>query len=179
MKLLLCSLLVACALAIGAFAQTATPANPDPSKNVATNVGQFTLSDNVVGLGAKSGTVMATDAVGTFAITPKFSLRSDNLIAANSQGYFVGLQYQLPTAKILAKTNFDPSTFGFYLAGSGGEVLTADRKHPGFLFHGILAYDPTHTGKFSVVLLDAGVARLPYVQSGVAGFYSAGLKLGF
>jgi hypothetical protein len=172
-SLLVC--LFACSLAL---AQSATP-NPDPSANIATNYGQFTLQDNVVGLGAKGGTMAATDAVLTFNVTTKIALRSDNLLVANgSKGYFGGLQYQLPTAKLLAKSNFDPATFGFYLAASGGEVVTEGRKHPGFLFHGVIAYDPTRSGKFSVVLLDAGVARLPYVQSGVAAFYSAGIKFG-
>jgi hypothetical protein len=165
--------------AVACFGQAATTPNPDPSSNVATNYGQFTLQDNVVGLGAKGGTVAATDAVLTFNVTTKIALRSDNLIAAASKGYFAGLQYQLPSAKLLAKTNFDPASFGFFVAASGGEVLTDGRKHPGFLFHGMLAYDPTRSGKFSVTLLDAGVARLPYVQSGVAAFYSAGVKFGF
>lgn len=163
-------------LAVSALAQTSTPS---PTQNAATATDQFTVSENVVGLSSKAGYVPASLTTGGFAVTKNWALQSDNLVASAADYFGFGLRYQLSSAKIFAKTNFDPNTFGFFVAVTGGEVLTANGKHPGFMAHGIVRYDPTRSGKFSVDLLDAGVTRLPYVQTGVAGFYSAGLKFGF
>src|SRR5215469_10507575 len=170
------SLFVSFALALSALAQTP---NPNPSANVATNNGQFTLSARAVAVSGAAGSVAASDIGGTFAVTTSLSLRSDNLIVANSQGYFGGVQYFLPSSKLLAKTNFDPSTFQFYLTASGGEVLTNSVKHPGFLAGGGINYDPTHTGKFTVNVIEVRAARLPYISTGVTALVSGGVSLGW
>lgn len=158
-----------------AFAQTA----PNPNLNIATNSGQFTLSASAIALGAKNGTVAATDVGGTFAVSKNLSLRSDNILSSDTQGYFGGIQYFLSSSKLLAKTNFDPSTFQFYVTGSGGYVFIGANKHPGFLAGGGVNFDPTHTGKFTVNLVEVRAARLPYVQSGVTALVSGGVKIGF
>ena len=173
MKLIAVLLALTAALAV---AQT----NPNPAANVATNNGQFTLSAKVVPLFSKAGTIPATDVGGTFAITTALSVRSDNIVAANQQGYFGGLQYFLPSSKLLAKSNFDPSTFQFYIATSGGLINNGVALKPGFLAKGGLNYDPTHTGKFTVNIVEAGVVSGSIVNSpGVKPIISAGLNIGW
>jgi hypothetical protein len=165
------------ALSLGAVAQAP---NPNPAANVATNNGQFTISAKVVPLFSKTGTVPATDVGGTFAVTTNLSLRSDNIVAANQQGYFGGVQYFLPSSKILAKTNFDPSTFQFGLAASAGAVNNGVNQRFGYLAHGLVNFDPTHSGKFTVTLIDAGVISGNIVNAGgVKPWLSVGMNLGF
>jgi hypothetical protein len=167
------------AFVLTTLAVAQTP-NPNPAANVATNNGQFTISAQIVPLFTKTGTVPATDVGATFAITTSLSLRSDNLVSANQQGYFGGVQYFLSAPKILAKTNFDPSTFQFYLHASGGLINNGTDVRPGFLAGGGVNYDPTHTGKFTVQLVDAGVVSGALVNSpGVKPIISGGIKLGF
>lgn len=164
-------------LALPLFGQTT---NPNPAVNVATNSGQFTLSAKIVPLFSKTGTIPASDVGGTFAVSTSFSLRSDNIVSGGQQGYFGGVQYFLPSAKILAKTNFDPSTFQFGLAASGGVISIAGTQRPGYLAHGLVNYDPTHTGKFTVTLVDAGVIAGSIVnEGGPKLFLSLGMNLGW
>jgi len=163
-------------LSIAAFAQGA----PNPALNVATNNGQFTLSAKIVPLLSKTGTIAAADAGGTFAVTSNLSLRSDNVVSGSQQGYFGGIQYFLPSSKILAKTNFDPSTFQFGFATSAGFINNGVNQRPGFLARGIVNYDPTHKGTFTVSLIDAGVISGSIVNMpGVRPFISFGLNLGW
>lgn len=165
--------------AVSALAQTPAP-NPNPAANVATNNGQFTLSAKIVPLFASTGTIPAADVGGTFAVTTNLSLRSDNIVAANQQGYFGGLQYFLPSSKILAKTNFDPSTFQFYLSASGGLINNGTSQRPGFLAQGGVNYDPTHTGHFTVNIIEAGVVSGAIVnQPGVKPVIKGGVSLGW
>jgi hypothetical protein len=161
---------------IAAFAQT----NPNPNANVATNNGQFTLSAKVTPLFSNAGAIPATDVGGTFAVTTTLSLRSDNIIAADQQGYFGGFQYFLSSSKLLAKTNFDPSTFQFYLGASGGLVNNSATRRPGFIARGGVNYDPTHKGKFTINLIEAGVISGGIVnEPGVKPMISGGVSLGF
>lgn len=161
-------------LSVAALAQT----NPSPSANVATNNGQFTLSASAMSLSTTQGTVPVADLGATFAVTTNLSLRSDNIVGSPNQGYFGGVQYFLPSSSILSKTNFDPATFQFYLTGSGGLVRTSTAQHAGFLAGGGVNYDPTHSGKFTVNLVEVRAARLPNVANGVTALISAGVKLG-
>jgi hypothetical protein len=164
---------------LGALAFGQTP-NPNPAANVATNQGQFTLSAKVVPLFAKTGTIPAADVGGTFAVTKNVSLRSDNIVAADRQGYFGSVQYFLSSPKILSKTNFDPSTFQFYLSAGGGFVNNGVDQRPGLLARGGVNYDPTHTGHFTVNLVEAGVISGNIVnQGGVKPMISGGLSLGW
>ena len=165
------------ALSVALFAQTP---NPNPQANVATNNGQFTLAAKVVPLFAKTGTIPAADLGGTFAISKNLSLRSDNIVAANQQGYFGGFQYFLSSPKLLAKTNFDPTTFQFYLSASGGLINNGTTQRPGFLAKGGVNYDPTHQGHFTVNLVEAGVISGSIVnQGGVKPVISGGISLGW
>lgn len=152
-----------------ALAQSSSPSNQT----------QFSLSAQAVSLGSKNGATPATDVGGTFRVTPNLSLRSDNILSGNTQGYFGGLQYFIPSKGILAKTNFDPAAFQFYLTASGGEVLYGSFKHPGFLVGGGVNYDPTGSGHFSVNIVEVRAARLPYVAPGVTALISGGIRLGF
>jgi hypothetical protein len=171
-------LLIALALTTAiAFAQTP---DPNPAANVATNNGQFTLQAKIVPLFSKTGTIAVADVGGTFAVTKNFSLRSDNIVSGNQQGYFGGVQYFLSSPKLLAKTNFDPSTFQFYFAGSGGLINNGTIQRPGFLARGGVNYDPTHKAKFTVTLVEAGVISGSIVNSpGVKPFLSGGVSLGW
>lgn len=171
--LLVLSLLLSCI----AFGQ-----NPNPSANVATNNGQFQISARILPIlgSVNNGTVVATDLGGMYAITTTASLRSDNvLISTGGQGYFGGLQYFLPSKGILAKTNFDPTTFQFYLTGSGGLVNYSNAQHAGFLVGGGVNYDPTHTSRFTVNLVEVRVARMPGVHTGVFPLIAGGVSLGW
>lgn len=180
MKSLLTFLLVLCALSIGAFAQTATPA-PAPS----TNSTSFTISANVVSLPAGGVTSAATDVGQTFAVTPNLFLRGDEILApaVNLSGYFGGIQYALPTAKILAKTNLDPTHFQFYITGSGGQARITVGANPvtthfAALAGGGINYDPTGKGKFSVNLAEVRWAKFPGLSNSTV-LVSSGLKIGF
>jgi len=183
MKSLIVATLVLCAVACIAQTPAPTPTpvtNPNPAANVATNSGQFTIQAKIVPLFSKTGTIPVADVGATFAVTTNFSLRSDNIVATGQQGYFGGVQYFLPSPKILAKTNFDPSTFQFYIAGSGGLINNGVTQRPGFLARGGVNYDPTHSSKFTVTLVEAGVISGSIVNSpGVKPFISGGVSLGW
>jgi hypothetical protein len=156
--------------------------NPNPTTNVATNNGQFTLSASAMSLSTKVGSVPAIDIGSTFAWTVNNSLRADLITAPSAsagQGYFIGNQYLFPSKWILAKTNFDPTSFQFYATASGGLVRIAGQQHPGFLAGGGINYDPTHTSKFTVNLIEVRAARMPYVANGTVLLISGGLNLGW
>jgi hypothetical protein len=167
-------------LLLSTFAAFAQTPNPNPALNVATNQGQFTLSAKIVPLFTKTGTIPASDVGGTFAVTKNWSLRSDNIVSPTNQGYFGGVQYFLSSPKLLAKTNFDPSTFQFYVAASGGLVNNGVSQRPGFVARGGVNFDPTHSSKFTVNLIEAGVISGGIVnQGGVKPMISGGISLGF
>ncbi|MCU1304926.1 MAG: hypothetical protein JWQ87_5210 [Candidatus Sulfotelmatobacter sp.] len=150
--------LVCLSMALCGFAQNATPAaTPNPSTTAPT----FTLNASILSLPANSQTSAATDIGATFAVTDKLLLRSDNILApsVNLSAYFGGIQYALPTAKILTKTNLDPAHFQFYLTGSAGQARVTvgsdpTRTHFAALVGGGVNYDPAGTGKFSINLLE-------------------------
>ena len=174
------SLLALAFACFAAFSFAQTPVNPNPAVNVATNQGQFTIGAKVAPLFSKTGTVAATDVGGTFAVSTTLSLRSDNIVSGTQQGYFGGIQYFLPSSKLLAKTNFDPSTFQFYLLGSGGLIRYASSQRPGFRAGGGVNFDPTHKSKFTVNLIEAGVMSGSIVnQGGTVPFLTGGLALGW
>jgi hypothetical protein len=163
-----------------ALVTAAVAQDPNPRLNVATNNGQFSLFAKVVPLFSKTGTIPATDVGATFAVTKAASLRSDNIVSGTQQGYFGGVQYFLPSSKLLAKTNFDPSTFQFYVAASGGFVNNGVSQRPGFLAHGGINFDPTHTSKFTVNLVELGVISGSIVnQPGVKPIIKGGINLGW
>lgn len=166
-------------LAVAAFAQTATPPNPS------TTTPTFTLNASVLSLPGGNQTSAATDIGATFAVTPKFLLRSDNVLApaVNLSAYFGGLEYVLPTHKILGQTNLDETHFQFYVTASAGQgritVGTApEQTHFAALAGGGVNYDPSGSGKFSINLVEARWAKLPGLANSTV-IVSSGLKLGF
>jgi hypothetical protein len=175
-SLLVC--LFACSLA---FAQT----SPEPTPAPSTNSTSFTISANVVSLPAGGITSAATDVGQTFAVTPNLFLRGDEILApaVNLSGYFGGIQYALPTAKILAKTNLDPAHFQFYITGSGGQARVTVGANPvtthfAALAGGGINYDPTGKGRFSVNLAEVRWAKFPGLSNSTV-LVSSGLKIGF
>lgn len=150
-----------------------------------TNAGKFSITANAVALPGGGQTVAATDVGGTFAVTNHLSFRSDNLLApANDlQGYFGGVQYFLPTAKLLKKTTLNAKSFQFYLTGSVGveRIVPAtgpNKQHIGVLAGGGANFDPTGSGKFSLNLFEVRYARLPGIAQNTA-IVSSGLTLTF
>ena len=178
-KLLALSLFLV--LSFAALAQT-TPPTPPP--NPATTQPTFTLSGNVLALPSATQSSAATDIGMTFAVTSNWQLRADTIIAptVSTEGYYGGLQYVVPTAKLLAKTNLNSNSFQFYLSGGAGEVHVTNNgntlSHFGGLLGGGANYDPTGTGKFSVNLVEVRWApKLNGTNSGVV--VASGLKLGW
>lgn len=160
------------------FAQTADP-NPSTAQPT------FTLNASVLSMPGNGQTSAATDIGGTFAVTQNLLLRSDNILApaVNLSAYFGGVQYALPTAKILAKTNLDPAHFQFYLTGSMGQsrVTVGDTPtltHFAALAGGGVNYDPSGKGKFSLNLIEARYAHLPGLSNSTV-IVASGLKIGF
>ena len=170
------------------FAQAPAPVAPAAvatTPNPSTNLPTFTLNASVVTLPAGNQVSAATDIGGTFAVTDKLSLRSDNILApaVNLGAYFGGIQYALPTAKLLAKTNLDPAHFQFYATASAGQariqVGSSDPvAHFAALAGGGANYDPSGTGKFSVNLFEVRWAKLPGLSNSTV-IVSSGLKIGF
>jgi hypothetical protein len=179
MKKLFARLSIGICLSVAAFAQTTTPP-PNP----ATTQPTFTLSGNVLALPSATQSSAATDIGLTFSVTNNWQLRADTIIAptVSTQGYYGGLQYIIPTAKLLAKTNLNSNSFQFYLSGGAGEVhVTANGNtlsHFGGLLGGGVNYDPTGTGKFSVNLAEVRWApKLNGTNESIV--VETGLKLGW
>lgn len=172
------TLILAALFAPLVLGQTAPPNPP-------TNAPTFTLSASVLSLPGGNQTSAATDIGGTFAVTPNLLLRSDNIIApaVNTSAYFGGIEYVLPTHKILSKTNLDESHFQFYVTGSAGQARittgsSPEQTHFAALAGGGANYDPSGTGKFSVNLFEVRWAKLPGLSNSTV-VVSSGLKLGF
>lgn len=165
-------------LASLSFGQAATP-------QPATNSTTFTISANVVSLPAGGVTSAATDVGQTFTVTPNLYLRGDEILApsVNLSGYFGGIQYALPTAKILAKTDLDPGHFQFYITGSGGQARVTVGNAPvtthfAALAGGGINYDPAGKGKFSLNIAEVRWAKFPGLSNSTV-LVSSGLKIGF
>ena len=165
------------ALAISVFAQTP----PNPSTESPT----FTLNASVLGGGQNLGA--ATDIGATFAVTKNWLLRSDNIIApaVNTQGFFGGVQYNLPQLqKLLANTNLSNKNFQFYATAAMGAARTqigasgTPVNHFAALAGGGVNYDPTGTGKFSLNLAEVRWAKMPGWSNSTV-IVSSGLQLGW
>ena len=171
--------LALCLSLAAAFAQNTPPPNPSTTQPT------FSLNASVLSLPGGNQTSAATDIGATFAVTNKLYLRSDNILApaVNLSSYFGGVEYQLPTDKILAKTNLDPAHFQFYATASLGQARitvgsAAPQTHFAALAGGGVNYDPAGTGKFSLNLIEARWAKLPGLANSTI-VVSSGLKLGF
>ena len=157
----------------------------DPPAPAATTSTTFTISASVMSFSTAQQTSPATDLGASFAVTPKLSLRSDNILlpSFNTSAFFGGVQYALPTAKLLGKTNLDPNHFQFYLTGSVGQARVTDsfgelNTHLAALAGGGVNYDPAGTGRFSVNLGEVRWAKIPGLNNSTV-IVSSGLKIGF
>jgi hypothetical protein len=162
--------------AIPAFAQAPTPTQT------------FNFTAQAVALPGGKTTVPAMILGGTFAITPRFSLRNDNLMVPGSgfSGYFGGFEYSLPQLGVALNNmspNLNGNKFQFYLTGSMGidRIALQDgsaTQHYAFLAGGGVRYDPTSSGHFSVNLIEVRWAKLPGYANSTA-VVSSGLTLSF
>lgn len=157
----------------------------DKPANPSTDMPSFTLSASVLSLPGGNQTSAATDIGATFAVTPRFLLRSDNILApaVNMQSFFGGVEYRLNTHKILGQTNLDETHFGFYVTASAGQAritvgTNPEQTHFAALAGGGVNYDPTGSGKFSINLAEVRWAKLPGLSNSTV-IVSSGLKLGF
>ena len=146
----------------------------------------FNLTASAIALPGNHTTVAGTVVGGTFAITPNFSLRDDNLIvpAANLDGFFGGIEYNLPrlsTSLNNISPNLNGNSFQFYLTGSFGvDRITPSTgaviQHYAALAGGGVRYDPTSTGHFTVSLAEVRWAKLPGYANSTA-IVSTGFKI--
>lgn len=99
----------------------------------------FSVSTQAVALRIGGQTVPGTDMIGSYNLTPRLQLQSDNILAPanNYQGYFGGVKYQFSWLdKTLAKTSL--SSIKPYLHAALGIVRNvpatgADHQHYGAL----------------------------------------------
>lgn len=149
-------------LGVGSYAQTQ---------------GTFSLTVQPISLPGGGKTVAGTDAGMTFAPTPNFELRSDNIIAPgqNFEGYFGGFNYYLP---ILSRklNNASPNVNGlrlrFHITASAGTDLISlpglpTKQHYAFLAGGGASYDLTSSGKWTLGV-EVRYAKLPGLANNTA-----------
>lgn len=167
------------------YSQTPSPMPspaPTPSTNPSTNLPTFNLNASVISLSGHGQTTPVADVGATFSVTPKWMLRSDNLVGgASLNAYFGGLQY-FPTLKFLQKTNLNSKSFQFYLtAGAGSNHVavssTQTAQHFALEAGGGLNYDPTGTGKFTVNLFEVKYLKLPGFNNNTASI-AGGIVVG-
>lgn len=149
-----------------------------------TNAGKFSITAQAMSLPGGGQTVAAAMVGSTFAISPNLSLRGEAIMAGSStNAYAGGVQYVLPSAKLLAKSTLNPKTLQFYVTGSLGVDRVAvsasnTQQHLAALAGGGINYSPMADGKFSIGLVEVRWARLPGLTSNTA-LVSSGLKLSF
>lgn len=161
------------------FGQSATPA-PAPVAPVVVQATQsFSFTANAIALPGKSQTVAAAVVGGTFAITDKFSLRQDNIVANSTamNGYYGGFQYELPqlSSKLNNVSVFDASQFHFYVTASAGIDHVGSAQHYSFLAGGGVNYG---TGKLTYNLAELRLLIAPGFANKVP-LFSSGIKFSF
>jgi hypothetical protein len=156
-----------------------------PAPNPSTESPTFTINASVLGGGQNLGA--ATDIGASFAVTKNWYLRSDNIIApsVNTQGFFGGVQYNLPQlANLLKNTNLNATHFQFYATAALGAARTQigatgnPVNHFAALAGGGVNYDPTGSGKFSLNLGEVRWAKMPGWSNSTV-IVSSGLQLGW
>lgn len=159
------------------FGQSALPATPAPVTVPATQ--SFSFTANALALPGHSQTVAAAVVGGTFAITDKFSLRQDNIIANSNamNGYYGGFQYELPqlSKKLNNVSIFDASQFHFYVTASAGVDHVGSAQHYSFLAGGGVNYG---SGKLSYNLAELRLLIAPGFANKVP-LFSSGIKFSF
>lgn len=178
---ILYTFVLALALAGASFGQTI--ANPPPTGTPPSNQSTFSLQSQAIAMPGGKQTIAATEVGATFAITKNLSLRNDNILAPGDdlQGYYGGVQYFLPIAKLLNKTSLNASNYQAYVTGSAGVDIVSPtnaptQQHYSFLAGGGVNYGVN--GTFSVNLFEVRFARMPG-GPGSTAIVSSGIKLSF
>jgi hypothetical protein len=147
----------------------------------------FTAQASAVALPGGKETVPASMVGASVKLSDKFSVFSANLLTPGGvNAYMGGAEYRLPA--LSKKLNnwspvLDGNTFSFRIRGAAGldvvnEPNGDSKQHWAFMATGAIDYDPTHSGKFAVQLVEAGWVKLPgYANS--APIIFSGVKLGF
>lgn len=162
---------------VGARAQTST----------------FSLTASPIALPAGGHTVAGSISGFTFAPTPNFELREDNLIVSgpaavpgNAMGFYGGFSYYLPVLSTKlnnASPNVNGFRFRFHLTASFGVDRYGDSagntlQHYSALAGGGAEYDLTGSGKWSMAV-EIRAARLPGIANGWTTVVSLGPALHF
>lgn len=163
-------------LSIAGFAQSPAPQQPVVVQATQT----FSLTANALALTGSKQTVAAAVVGGTFAITPKLSLRQENIIAGGNamNGYYGGVQYELPalSRKLNSVSVFDATQLHMYLTASFGVDHVGAAQHYSELFGGGINYG---SGKATVNLVELRGMRAPGFAVGVVPLVSSGVKFSF
>jgi hypothetical protein len=178
-------LLAAVLLMTACFAQTPAPAPVAPVANPSTTSPTFTINASAFSISAGGSTTPATDIGGTFVVTPKYILRSDNLLIPgfNYSGNFGGLMRTIAPS-FLSKTNLNPSSFQLYVEASLGEGRISSTSYNHTALNGMAGgganYSPGGNSKFTLNILEARYAYLDLGPHSKNFFIlSSGLQLGW
>jgi len=170
--------------ASGLRAQTTTP--PDVST-------LFAVKTTVMNLHIAGQNNPGTDLSGSYLFMSHgktdFLAVTDSLLVPgnNFQGYYGGLGLAWQPDRLFSKTNLPKNSFQVYGALEGGIARNVpasgtSTSKPSFFTHAGLNYDPTHTGKFSINVVDGGFVYAPnlgYPSPASNGWtLSVGIKLG-
>lgn len=163
---------------------------PAPPVDVTTMFAVKTTAMNLHIAGANNA---GTDVSASYTFltkgTASFQAVTDNLLVPgnNFQGYYGGAGVTWTADKLFANTTLPKNTLQLYGQLEGGIARnvpptgTATSK-PSFYTHGGINYDPTHTGKFSINVIDGGFVYAPnlgYPNPASNGYtLSVGIKLG-
>jgi len=162
-----------------AFAQN--PPAPAP-----VDVTMFSIASQAVAVRIGGQSVPGTDLIGSYAVTKRISVRSDNLLAPgnNLQLYGAGFDWKPPLSGLISKTTLPKNTFEPYLTGTIGIVRNVPaagpvKQHYAALLGGGVNYDPTGSGRFTVNLIEVRAADLPgFGKHPWGATISVGIKLG-
>jgi len=174
-------------LAVTCFGQTATPPAPIDITTI------FAVKTSAMNLHIGGENNAGTDINGAYTVLTRgntnFLAVTDALLVPgnNFQGYYGGAEVSWAPTKLFAKTTLPQNSFQFYGALEGGVARNvpatgASLTKPSFFTHAGINYDPTHTGKFSINLVDGGfvyASNLGYPNPASNGWtISVGIKLG-
>lgn len=144
---------------------------------------RFQLFSQLVDLPETSNSIPAVIEGEQLEITDKWSIRNENLLASNAQGYFFGFSYNWDIRHLLEHTSWSHEELSAYLTGSLGRVYSernlVNRTGIGFFAGGGLSYLPKHSERLEIQLFELRLARLPNVHGGLCAVVSTGIQLGF
>lgn len=155
---------------------------------VAQTGAKFSLSGKALGYVAGGSSLIAADAVSAVQISPRLTLRNDNIIlstaasnASIAQFFLGGAQYELPLEKVMSKTFLKPDNYKFYVVGEAGYTNSPASGNLAESFGGGLNYFPSSAPSIGVNLFEVRWlhGKVP-VQNSVAGgtqFVSNGIAV--